>query len=90
MWLIGSVLKHCKVPKYFEEDFRFLINPLLSEICHNSKTSDDIVMKLRPVSKLDKKNEVVKKNNDYISAHCDAIVAFPVYGQFGAIQKPDL
>ena len=24
-----------------------------------------------------------------MSAHCDVIVIFPIYGQFGAIRKPD-
>ena len=30
-----------------------------------------------------------KKNDDVISAHCYIIVIFPIYGQFGAIRKPD-
>ena len=24
LWLIGSVLKHCKVPKYYDHDCRFV------------------------------------------------------------------
>ena len=36
-------------------------------------------MKLGPVTKLDKRN----------LENCDVIVAFPIYGQFEAIQKPD-
>ena len=31
---------------------------LIKEICHNSGTSNDIVMKLGPVTKLDKANTV--------------------------------
>ena len=30
-----------------------------------------------------------KNDDDIILANCDAIVIFPIYGQFGAIQKPD-
>ena len=48
-------------------------------------------MKLGPVTKLDKRNKTTSKkfNDDFISANCDAIVIFPIYGQFGAIRKPD-
>ena len=52
-------------------------------------------MKLRPVTKLDKRNIAIskkkkkkKKYNDVISANCDVIV-FCIYGQFAAIRKPD-
>ena len=27
-WLIGSVLKHCKVPKYYDQDFSGLLSSL--------------------------------------------------------------
>ena len=49
-------------------------------------------MKLRPVTKLDKRNKVTlkkKTEDDAMSANCDVTVIFPIYGQFGAIQKPD-
>ena len=48
-------------------------------------------MKLGPVTKLDKRNkETLKKiDDDVISANCDVIVIFLIYGQFGAIQTPD-
>ena len=48
-------------------------------------------MKLGPVTKLDKKNKTTSKEfyNDVISRNCDVIAIFPMYGQFGAIQKPD-
>ena len=47
-------------------------------------------MKLVPVIKLDKKNKIMTKkfDDDVMSAKCDVIVIFPIYGQFGAIQKP--
>ena len=35
LWVIGSVLKHCKVPKYYEQDclkFFFLISTLPAKI----------------------------------------------------------
>ena len=48
-------------------------------------------MKLRPVTKLDKTNIVTSKkfDGDVISANCDVIVFFPIYGEFAAIRKPD-
>ena len=48
-------------------------------------------MKLGPVTKLDKKNTATSKifDDDVLSANCDVIVIFSIYGQFAAIQKPD-
>ena len=48
-------------------------------------------MKLGPVTKLDKTNKTDSKKfkDDVMSANCDAIVIFPVHGQFGAIRKPN-
>ena len=61
---------------------------LIKRNCHNSWTNDDIDMKLKPVTKLDK--AMPKKfNDDIISGSCDVISIFPIYGQFGAIWKPD-
>ena len=42
-------------------------------------------MKLEKLNKLGKRNKTTSKNgNDIISANCDVIVNFPIYGQFGA------
>ena len=48
-------------------------------------------MKLGPVTKIDKRNKATPKKFDYdvMSENCDAIVIFLIYGQFGAIRKPD-
>ena len=48
-------------------------------------------MKLGPVTKLDKKNKTTSKKCDYnvMSVNCDVIVTFLIYGQFGAIWKPN-
>ena len=48
-------------------------------------------MKLVPAAKLDKRNKTgsTKYDDDVMSKNCDAIIIFPIYGQFGAIQKPD-
>ena len=69
----------------------FLVTPLIKENCHNSKTSDDIDMKLGPVTKLYKRNKTTSKNfdDDVMSENCDVIVIFSIYGQFGAIRKQD-
>ena len=47
-------------------------------------------MKLELVTKLNKRNKTHKKI-DYgvMPANCDVFVIFPIYGQFGAIRKPD-
>ena len=48
-------------------------------------------MELEPVTKTDKRNKTMsKKINNYVMLeNCDGIVIFPIYGQFGAIWKPD-
>ena len=44
-------------------------------------------MKLGLVTKVDKRNKTTSKK--FGDDDCEAIVIFPVYGQFGEIQKPD-
>ena len=48
-------------------------------------------MKLGPITKLHKRNKTASKNfdDDLMSGNFDVIVIFPIYGQFGAIWKPD-
>ena len=48
-------------------------------------------MKLGPVTKIDKINKTTsrKSEDDVISENCDVIAIFLIYGQFGAVQKPD-
>ena len=48
-------------------------------------------MKLRQVTKLNKTNTVTSKkfDGDVMSANCDVIVFFPIYGEFAAIRKAD-
>ena len=48
-------------------------------------------MKLGPVTKLDKRNKknVKKFDDNVMSGNYDVIFIFSIYGQFGAIQKPD-
>ena len=72
-------------------DFRISGQSLMKEYCHNSRTSHDIDMKLRPLTKLDKRNKTASKNvvNDVMSVNCDVILIFPIKSQFGAIQKLD-
>ena len=56
---------------------------LIKENCHNSRTSDDIDMKLGPVTKLDKRNKTTSKQFDdnITSENCDVSIIFPIYGQ---------
>ena len=48
-------------------------------------------MELESISKPDKKNKPTsKKFDDYvIFASCNTIAFFSIYGQFGAMRKPD-
>ena len=59
-------------------DFRISGQSLVKVNCHNSRTSDDIVMKLEPVTKLDKTNETTSKKleDDVIWENCDVILIF--------------
>ena len=70
-------------------DFRISDQSLIKENCDNSRTSDDIDMKLGPVAKFDKRNKTTSKkiDDDVMSENCDVILIFLIYRQFGAIQK---
>ena len=43
-------------------DFRIYGQSLIKRYCHNSRTSDDIDMKLERITKLDKRNKITSKN----------------------------
>ena len=51
---------------------------LMKRNCHNSRTSDDIAMKLGAVTKIDKKNKTTRKNDDddVMSGNYDNIAIF--------------
>ena len=53
-------------------DFRISGQSLIKENCHNSRTSDDIDMKLGTVTKLDKRNKTTSKKSTFTS--CRKIV----------------
>ena len=63
----------------------------IKENYHNSRAGTDTNSKVGPGNKLDKKNKSTSKmfDDDIMSANCDAIVTFSIYGKFGAIRKPD-
>ena len=48
-------------------------------------------MKLRSLTKLDKRKKITSKifDGDLMSVNFDVIVIFRIFGQFGAIRKPD-
>ena len=72
------------------------VNPLFHNY-HNSRTSNDIRMKLGPVTKLDKRNKATSKKKkkkkkigeDVNSANFGIILISTIYGQFGAYRKSD-
>ena len=72
-------------------DFQISGQSLIKVNCQNSRTSDDVDMKLGPVTKLDKRNKATSKKIDdsVMSENCDVTIIFPIYGQFGAIRKLD-
>ena len=59
-------------------DFRISGQSLTKENCHNSRTGDDIDIKLGPVTKIDKGNKTTLKTSydDVMSKNCDVIVIF--------------
>ena len=64
---------------------------LIKENSHNSRTSDDIDMKLGPVTKFYKRKKTTSKKLSMTPCwkNCEIFVIFLIYGQFEAIQKPD-
>ena len=72
-------------------DFQISGQSLTKQNCLNSRTSDDIDIKLGPVTKLDKRNKTIlkKTDDDAMKGNCDIILIFPIYSQFRAILKPD-
>ena len=54
---------------------------LIKENCHNSRASDDIDMKLGPVSKIDKKNKTTSKKNLTMTS-CQKIVTSSLFFAF--------
>ena len=71
-------------------NFRISGQSLIKQNCPNSRTSDDVDMKLGPVTKLEKRNKTTSKKFDVnvMSENCDVIVIFWIFGQFGAVQRP--
>ena len=52
-----------------------MLNPY-KENCHNSRTSDDIGMKLGPVIKIDKENQKLSKKKLIMTANYNGIIFF--------------
>ena len=67
-------------------DFQISGQFLINENCCNSRTTNDIDMKLGPVSKLGKRN-TTKIDSDVMLAN--VVVKFLTYDKFGAIWKLD-
>ena len=62
----------------------------LHKNCINSRSSNDIGMRLGPVTKFDEKNTIAsKKNYDSVSANYEATLIFSICGQFEVIWKAD-
>ena len=80
-----------QIPDGYISNFSISGQSFIKENYHNSRTSDDIDMKLGLVTKLDKKNKTPSKNFDdkVLLESYDIFVSFPVHCQFGAIRKPD-
>ena len=57
----------------------------MKENCHNSRLSDDVNMKLGPVTKMTRETTSKKSDDEVMSANCEIIVIF----QIGAIRKLD-
>ena len=69
-------------------NFQISGQSLIKVNCQHSRTSDDIHMKLGPVTKLDKRNKATsKKFDDIMLANGDVIVISPIYGQSGELRS---
>ena len=66
--------------------FRISSQSVIEENCNNSRTSNDIDMKLVPETKLGMINKTAleKFDVDVLLVNCDVIVIFKIYGQFGS------
>ena len=58
---------------------------IVNENCHHFRTSNDIEIKLGPVTKEGEVNVKKKLDDDFMLASCDIITIFLIYGKFGAI-----
>ena len=64
----------------------FLVNPLstkiviILDVVMNIESSNDIDMKLGPITKLDKRKTTTSKKIDVMLVNYDVIVIFPIYG----------
>ena len=58
----------------------FLVKSFINKICHNSRTSTDIDMELRPITKLGQRNTTTPKkiDNDVAATNYYVIVVFPI------------
>ena len=65
-----------------------LVKSLINKNCDNTWTSNNINIKLGPVTKIDKRNRSTQKN-DTASSNYDVIDIFTIYVWFAAIWKPD-
>ena len=69
---------------------RFLVKSPINKNCQNSRTNDDIDLKLEPVTKLDKRHTISKKfDNDIVLGNFDVIITFTISGCFRANWNPD-
>lgn len=71
--------------------FGVLIKSSLNKNCHRWVTSNDIKMKLRPLSQIEKKNTMIsnKFDDEVMSVKYDVIITFPMNGRFAAAREPD-
>ena len=66
-------------------DFQISGQSLIKESFHNSRTSDDIDMKLEPVTKIDKRNKITSKNLTVTS--CQQVLTSLLFFQFMATME---
>ena len=67
-----------------------LVKSFTNKNCLNSKISNNIDMKLEPLSKLEMENTMTSKEFEYdgMWANYDVIIILPIYHQSEAIQRP--
>ena len=72
-----------------KSDFQISVQSIIKKNFHNFRISNDIDMRLEPVTKLDRRNKTTSKksDNNIMSINCGVIVIYLIYSQFGAIRK---
>ena len=61
LWFVGSVLKHCKVPKYYDQDCSLLDTFLRKELLHHLISMKEVILQIREMKFSIHKERMINK-----------------------------